>query len=90
MTKTIPARESGWSDEKNHYMDNIYSESTGGFACHRGTVLLLIGIKHCKNMEPIVLNHFIDNYEGSVSYLQFRFALGMYEWRKRKRGLLLL
>ena len=41
-------------------------------------------------MEPIVLNHFIDNYEGSVSYLQFRFALGMYEWRKRKSGLLLL
>ena len=90
MTKTIPARESGWSDEKNHYMDNIYSESTGGFACHRGAILLPIGIKHCKNMEPIVLNHFIDNYEGSVSYLQFRFALGMYEWRKRESGLLLL
>ena len=41
-------------------------------------------------MEPIVLNHFIDNYEGRVSYLQFLFALGMYEWRKRESGLLLL
>lgn len=41
-------------------------------------------------MKPIILNNLIDNYEGSISYQQFRFALFMYGWKRRKSGLLLL